>query len=62
MAKKIIKKPGRPRTMGICKMRSLRIPVEEWEAWSRTASDQGLSVTSWLREVCNSATAKRAKK
>lgn len=44
--------PGKPR--------ALRATDAEWEAWSERAAEAELSVSEWLRQLANRATASRA--
>jgi hypothetical protein len=41
--------------MGDSRMRSFRIPDDDYAKWEATASARGLSVSEWLRELCNAA-------
>ncbi len=58
MAKKLEKssgtsKRGRPPAGGPTKMRSIRVPDDEWDAWSKAAGDGSLG--QWIRDACNAA-------
>lgn len=57
--KKTSAKIGRPPTTGGIKMRSIRVPDDEWNEWIDAADKQNRALGQWIRDMLNRA-AKRS--